>query len=157
MQLDAFDVRILSTLQRRGDISHVELAEVVCLSASQCARRLDRLRRQGYIERVVALLSAERLGFGVMAHTLISLRTHDEAHNAAFHRFVREAPEVVECFAQTGDADLIMKVVARDLGHLSRFFDTLIAATGGLAALRSGIVLKSIKRTTELPLGGPAP
>lgn len=150
--LDAYDVKLLSALQRKGDAAHVELAESVHLSPSQCARRIERLRKHGYIEKVVCLLNPAALGLQVMAHSLLSLRAHDAAQNASLQQFLLESPEVLECHAQTGDADMILKIVARDLPHLSDFIDRLIAVTGGLASLRTGVVLKSIKTTTELPL-----
>jgi DNA-binding Lrp family transcriptional regulator len=152
MQLDGFDLRILAAVQQRGDISHVDLAERVHLSPTQCARRLERLKEQGYIRQIVAILDPELVGLTVVAHSLVSLRSHDEAANAAFRKFILGASEVVECYSQTGDADFLMKVMTRDLPHLSDFVDRLIAAAGGLASLRSSIVLKTVKKTTELPL-----
>lgn len=151
--LDAFDMRILAAVQRRGDITHVDLAEIVHLSPTQCARRLQRLRGEGVIRGVVALLDAERLGFAVTAHVSVGLRVHDAAANRAFHDFVAGTGEVVGCWSQTGDADYLLRILARDLAHLSALIDRLIAMTGGLAALRSSIVLKEIKASTALPLG----
>ncbi len=150
--LDAFDLKILAALQRQGDLSHVQLATLVHLSATQCARRLQRLRAEGHIRRVVAILDPARMGVGVMAHTMVGLRSHDAAANAAFRDFVSRADEVVECWSQTGDADFLMKILVRDLAHLSDVLDRLIAVTGGLASLRSSIVLKELKATTEIPL-----
>lgn len=151
--LDKFDCQILRAVQRRGDLTHAQLAEQVHLSASQCARRLERLRQAGYIDRIVTLLDRERLGLSVLAHILVSLQTHDGARNEAFYTFVREAPEVLECYMQSGDVDLLLKIAIRDLSALADFIDRLIAATGGLAGLRSYIVLRSIKTTNELAIG----
>lgn len=150
--LDAFDLRLLAAVQRDGDLTHAELAERVHLSPTQCARRLHRLRAEGYLRKMVAILDPGRLGLAVMAHTLVGLRSHDAATNAAFRDFVFRAEEVVECWSQTGDADFLMKILVRDLAHLADFIDRLIAATGGLATLRSSIVLRELKSTTEIPL-----
>lgn len=152
MQLDRFDLRLLAALQERGDISHVELSERVHLSPTQCSRRLERLRQQGYIQKIVAILNPELMGLDVVVHILVSLRSHTENGNAHFHKFIVDSPEVIECYSQTGDADFLMKIMTRDLVHLSEFLDRLIAAAGGLASVRSSVVLKTIKKTTELPL-----
>lgn len=151
--LDRLDCQILRAVQQRGDLTHAELAEQVHLSASQCARRLERLRQAGYIDRIVTLLNRERLGLSVLAHILVSLQTHDGARNEAFYTFVQDAPEVLECYMQSGDVDLLLRVAIRDLGALADFIDRLIAATGGVAGLRSYIVLRSIKTTNELAVG----
>jgi DNA-binding Lrp family transcriptional regulator len=151
-ELDSFDMRILAAMQARGDISNVELAEAVLLSPTQCARRLQRLRAEGYIRSVVALLDPVRLGFGVTAHTLVQLRSHDEPTNTAFRRFVTETDEIVGCWSQTGDVDYLLRIVVRDLSHLADLIERLEAVTGGVASLRSSIVLREFKQSTALPL-----
>jgi DNA-binding Lrp family transcriptional regulator len=151
-ELDSFDMRILSVVQARGDISHVELADAVHLSATQCARRLQRLKAEGYIRGVVAVLDAGLLGFGVTSHTLVRLRNHDESTNQAFRRFVGESDEIVGCWSQTGDVDYLLRIVVRDLGHLADLIEQLEAVTGGVTSLRSSIVLREFKHSTALPL-----
>jgi DNA-binding Lrp family transcriptional regulator len=151
--MDVYDQRILRSIQEAADLTHAELAERVHLSPSQCARRLDRLRAAGYIERTVAILNRERLGLDVLAHVLISLQAHEGAQNDAFRRFINDAPEVLESYMQSGDADLLMKVAVRDLEALAEFIDRLIKVSGGLAALRSYIVLRSIKTSNVYAIG----
>ena len=80
------------------------------------------------------------------------LNAHTEEGNRQLLRFIEAAPEILECYSQTGDADFLMKIVVRDLDQLSAFVDRMIRSTGGLASIRSAIVLKTIKKTTELPL-----
>ena len=151
--MDEFDIRILRAIQRSGDLTQAQLAEKVHLSASQCARRLERLRCEGYIGHTVTLLDREKLGLTVLAHLLISLREHQREQNEAFRRFVMDAPEVLECHMQSGEIDLLLKVAVRDLDALADFIDRLIGVTGGLAALRSSIVLRSIKTSNEFAVG----
>lgn len=151
--MDAYDQRILRSIQEAADRTHAELAERVHLSPSQCARRLDRLRAAGYIERTVAILNRERLGLDVLAHVLISLQAHESAQNDAFRRFIDDAPEVLECYMQSGDADLLLKVAVLDLEALASFIDCLIKVSGGLAGLRSYIVLRPLKTGNRYPVG----
>ncbi|TIP37739.1 Lrp/AsnC ligand binding domain-containing protein, partial [Mesorhizobium sp.] len=78
---------------------------------------------------------------------------HEGAQNDAFRRFINDAPEVLESYMQSGDADLLMKVAVRDLEALAEFIDRLIKVSGGLAALRSYIVLRSIKTSNVYAIG----
>ena len=151
--MDIFDQRILESVQERADLTHAELADRVHLSPSQCARRLGRLRDEGYIERTVAVLDRKRLGIDVLAHVLISLQAHEGSRNDAFKAFVDDAPEVLECYMQSGDADMLMKVAVTNLEALAGFIDRLIAVSGGLATLRSYIVLRPIKTGNRYPIG----
>jgi Lrp/AsnC family leucine-responsive transcriptional regulator len=150
--LDQFDIRLLAAIQRNAELTQTELSQVVNLSAAQCSRRLDRLRSEGLIQNVVAILNPEKLGFTVVAHTLVSLRAHTDEGNTQLHRFIEAAPEILECYSQTGDADFLMKIMASDLDHLSVFLERMIKASGGLASVTSSIVLRTLKKSTELPL-----
>lgn len=154
MTLDSYDLRLLDAIQRDASLTNAKLAEHVHLSASQCARRLDRLRSDGHIERTVAILSRERLGLAILAHIMVGLREHTRDQNDAFQQWVRDTPQVLECFMQSGEVDLILKVAVSDLGELADLIDRLIAITGGVTALKSSIVLREIKSGHELPIRG---
>ena len=150
--LDPFDVRLLAEIQKNAELTQSELSQRVNLSAAQCSRRLEKLRSEGYVQAVVAVLDPQKLGFSVVSHTLVSLRAHTEEENNLLHRFIATTPEILECYAQTGDADFLMKIIVSDLEHLSVLLDRMINVTGGLASVTSSIVLKTLKKSTELPL-----
>lgn len=63
IELDAFDRALLKLVQKNNAQTHEALGQQVNLSASSVRRRLDRLRREGVIDREVALL--DRDGYGV--------------------------------------------------------------------------------------------
>jgi len=72
---DAFDLRILTELQRDARISMPDLSEAVGLSAPACYRRVRTLREQGAIEREMALVSPRTMGWLVTMIVLVSLET----------------------------------------------------------------------------------
>ena len=151
MTLDNFDVKLLSAIQERGDITLGELAEKVCLSSSQCSRRLQRLRDDGYINRVTALLSPQKLGFSLKSYVQVTLRSHAVEHTDEFSTFVEHSPQVLECCMLTGDADYVLKVVEADLKAFDRFVQGLLRLPC-IATVRSSLVLRDLKETTDLPL-----
>ena len=63
--MDAFDRKLITTLQLNGAQTNQELADHVGLSASQVSRRRQQLESEGIITCYVACLSADKLGFGV--------------------------------------------------------------------------------------------
>jgi len=148
--LDQFDERLLAVLQVQGDLTQAQLAERVHLSPTQCARRISRLRQEGYIQGYCAIVDHKKLGFSILSHTLVTVRSHDETANSAFRAFVQGSPEVIECYTQTGDADYLLKVLCRDLDDLSDFLERLVKATGGVASVRSSVALQQIKRSPRL-------
>ena len=69
-------------------------------------------------------------------------------------RFVKEVmrhPEVLECYATSGEADFHLRVVAEDIDAYNAFLDDFIFRLPGVSQVRSNIVLKEIKADTALP------
>src|ERR1700756_2422874 len=58
--LDRIDMKILAVLQEDGALSAAEVAEAVGLSQSPCWRRIQRLKAEGYISKIVALLDRQK-------------------------------------------------------------------------------------------------
>jgi Lrp/AsnC family leucine-responsive transcriptional regulator len=150
--LDSFDRRILAELQAQGDAGPLELSERVHLSPSQCSRRIQRLKSEGYIDRTVALLSREHLNLKVTAYVLITLRSHKAEAIEAFHRLVRASPQIMECASTTGEADFVLRVCTRDLDSYNLFLTQGLLLSAEIATARTNIVLHQQKDTTELPL-----
>jgi Lrp/AsnC family transcriptional regulator, leucine-responsive regulatory protein len=150
--LDGFDWRILGALQDDARMSNIALAERVLLSPSQCARRLQRLEEAGVIRGYAALLDPDRIGLSVAAYISITLEKHGAFTAEAFREAVQRHPEIVECCAVTGDADYELRVVAPDLKDLSRFIMDSLMRIDGVSAIRSRIVLDTIKDSRRLPL-----
>jgi DNA-binding Lrp family transcriptional regulator len=69
-----------------------------------------------------------------------------------FEAAVRDRPEVLECFATTGDADFILRVVTADIESFDRFLEEFLFGLAGIAQVRSNIALRELKFETALPL-----
>jgi Lrp/AsnC family leucine-responsive transcriptional regulator len=152
LDLDATDVRLLESLQGEARLSNVELSERVHLSPSQCYRRLRRLEDGGVVRAYAALLDREGLGFGVMAFVNVTLEKHGEHPAQAFHQAVQDEPEILECYAVSGEADYLLRVVAGDLKAFSDFLMHRLLRLPMVANVRSSILLDELKATTALPL-----
>jgi len=153
-ELDRTDRLILMHLQRDGRISNQDLAQRVALSPSPCLRRVKRLEEQGYIRRYVALADPEKLGLGLLAYIFVRLdKSHRTEHGAmsAFASDVQNWPEVVQCYAMSGDMDYLLRVQVRDLAAFSRFAMDTLMRHPAVVDIRSSFALQSIKETTELP------
>lgn len=158
IELDRTDWRILAELQRDGRLSNQELAERVALSPSPCLRRVRRLEERGIIRQYVAVVNAEKVGLGLLAYVSVRLQKHVDGGHAPIEQFARDVqswPEVVACYAMTGDMDYLMRIQVRDLAHFSRFaLDTLMKHPS-VVDMRSSFALATIKEAipgVELPV-----
>lgn len=147
--------RILSELQRDGRLTNQELAQRVNLSASPCWRRVKELEDAGVIRRYVALLDPERVGVPVCVITLVNLEMHNRQSLEAFESAVRDRPEIVECYAITGDADFMLKVRVPDIRSYERFLNDVLFRIPGIKHIKSSFTLREVKYDTALPLVDP--
>lgn len=150
--VDAFDLKMLAALQDDGRLTNQQLADAVGLSASQCSRRRMRLEEAKVIAGYHADLSAEALGFGVIAFIQVTLATHSPDNARKFRTLVARVDEIQEAYSLTGDADYVLKAVLRDLKGLSELVNNTLMPHQSVAHVRSSIVLDRLKETTRLPL-----
>ena len=149
--LEAKDRRILTELQRDSRLTMQELAERVGMSSSACWRRVKSLEDDCVIDRYAVIANTRKAGFGLSSMVHISLARHEQKHVENFIREVLRHPEVLECFATSGEADFHLRVVVEDIDAYNAFLDGFIFRLPGVSQVRSNIVLKEIKADTALP------
>jgi DNA-binding Lrp family transcriptional regulator len=149
---DNTDVKILAVLQEQGRISNQDLASEVGISTAACWRRVRALETDDIISSYCALLNRRKLGLALCAFVHVSLSRHQRDSTLDFEAAVRDRPEVLECFATTGDADFILRVVTEDIESFDRFLEEFLFGLEGIAQVRSNIALRELKFATALPL-----
>ena len=150
--MDRTDIRILDALQRDGRMSNQALADNVGVSTAACWRRVRALEESGVIERYAALLSRSKLGLDLCAFVHISLARHVQETTLPFAAAVMTRPEVVECFATTGDADFILRVVTSSIETFDKFLEEFLFGLPQVSQIRSNIALRELKLDTALTL-----
>lgn len=150
--LDSFDRRILELVQRQGDIGPAELSCQIHLSPSQCSRRLQRLRTEGYVDTVVALLSPKKLNLGIKVCLLVKLRSISPEVERNFADRVMSLSEVVSADYLAGQSDFVLEIQTRDVESYASFLSERLLPGLEIESLYSSFVLKPIKMGTELPL-----
>ena len=152
MDLDRFDARILTELQRDGRLPVVELAELIGLSPTPCARRIRSLESAGIIEGYAAILNPNRVGLEVQAIVHVKLTEHTDETVARFEREIALLEEVTNCFATTGAYDFILQVFGKDLESLSAVILKKLLRIPHVRDVQSSVVLATLKRSTRIPL-----
>ena len=143
--LDEIDRKIIAALQAEGRLPIVDLADRVGLSATPCQRRVKRLEEEGLIMRYAALVSPAAMGFGLQALVEVTLEDHSEKTVEAFEAAIRARPEVVACYAVTGDMDFLLHVFATDLASFSDFALKALLRMPGVKGTRSSFIMQAIK------------
>ncbi|MBQ0831548.1 Lrp/AsnC family transcriptional regulator [Marinobacter sp.] len=151
--LDKLDQRILGILQQDGRISNQQLAEQIGLSPAACWRRVRTLEETGVITGYSAQLAPERIGQALCVLVNLSLQRHTIDSTAEIEQKVSSYPEVLQCFAVTGNADFVLRVIVPDMASYDRFLNDKIFTLHGIAQVNSNFALREIKNTQTIPVG----
>jgi DNA-binding Lrp family transcriptional regulator len=152
MNLDNFDKQLLSTLQKDGRISNVELAETANLSESACLRRVRALEEKGFIDRFVALLDQKRVGLTDTVFVHIVLKREEKSELLAFEEAVKEIPEILECYLMTGEFDYLLHIVVANMADFERLHNDSLTQLPGVSRVNSSFAIRTVQKTTQLPL-----
>ena len=69
-----------------------------------------------------------------------------------FEKEVALIPDVLECHLMTGRYDYLLKVVAKDTEDFARIHRQSLARLPGVAQLQSSFALKTVFKTTAIPV-----
>ena len=150
IMLDRIDYRIILALQEDGRLSNVQLAERIGLSPSACLRRVQILEENGIITGYAALIDAA--AFGRTSHIIvaITLDRQSEDYLSAFEDAVAECPDVMECYLMAGDADYVLRLVAKDAADYERIHKEHLSRLPGVARIQSSFALRQVVRRNGL-------
>jgi Lrp/AsnC family leucine-responsive transcriptional regulator len=143
VKLDDYDRKIINALQSNGRLSNIDVAGLVNLSHSSCSRRIARLEGNGVIVGYRALTDRQKLGLSVRAYCGV-IRDSDVGWKELADNLAK-IEGVVSVFAVSGDVDLMLEIVARDMEHYSQVVLRDVFDTKGVNATRSSFVLAEVK------------
>ena len=151
MPIDAIDCKILTLLQEDSSLSTSVIAERVGLSTTPCWRRIQKLEKEGVIQKRVTLLDRDKLNVGVDVFVAVKTGQHSAAWLEKFAEAVRGFNEVMEFYRMSGEIDYLMRVVVPDIAAYDDFYKRLIEKVD-MADVSSSFAMERIKYTTLLPL-----
>jgi Lrp/AsnC family transcriptional regulator len=150
LDIDPMDRMILAELQRDGTLSVDQLSERVNLSRNACWRRVKLMEEAGIITGRVALVDAEKLGFGLSVFILIRTTHHEPDWLKKFRNAVSSIPEIIGVYRMSGDLDYVLRARVPDVYAYDRLYQRLIAKVP-LSDVSASFVMEEIKETMELP------
>jgi len=152
MPLDAIDLRILDQLQRDASLTNLELAAHVHVSPATCLRRTKRLVDEGWIERTVALLSADKLAPGLSAVVEVTLEPQTAQTLDAFEARATADPAVQQCYRTASGPDFVLVATVADMPAWHAFLQRVMTDDAHVRNVRSFFVAKRAKFAPAVPL-----
>ncbi|MCP4381032.1 MAG: Lrp/AsnC family transcriptional regulator [Hyphomicrobiales bacterium] len=127
VNIDNIDRKILDCLQKNGDLTQREIAELVGLSQNACWRRIKQLQESGILIGSRALIDASRLGMDLTVFVAIKTRFHSGDWSKQFRDHVALIPEVEAFYRIGGEWDYLLKVVTRGMSGYDSVYERLIS------------------------------
>ena len=143
--LDATDIRILSAVQKHGQLSKTRLAEFVNLSPTPCWARLTRLKAAGFIRSFHADIALERVVDFTQVIVTVSLTHHRKADFDRFEAMIMERDEITLCVATGGGMDYVLHVYTPSIARFQDLMEDLLSAELGIDRYMTYIVTRRIK------------
>jgi DNA-binding Lrp family transcriptional regulator len=141
--MDSLDARILLALDDEPDATSLALAKRLGVARNTLHARLQRLQSSGAVREYSRRVDPAALGRELVAFVSVAL-SQTSRHSAT--EALQAVPEVIEMHATTGEADLLLKIVAVDTADLYRITGQILALP---AVVRTSTV---ISLREELPL-----
>jgi len=151
--MDNFDTLILDALQHNNRLTAEALSEKVGLSPDACRKRLAKLRSSDVIEQEVAILNPQTMGRGLIMVVEVTLQNERPAELDRFKDKMKAAPEVMQCYYVTGNADFILILSAKDMADYEDFTRRHFFAEENVARFRTSAVMDRVKVGFTMPIG----
>lgn len=149
--MDRIDRQIVAALQADGRQKIADLSARVGLSPTPCARRVARLEADGVITGYSARVDPDKLGLPLTIFVFVELETQTRVAIDRFEAALSRFDEVMECHLMTGTRDMMLRVVAADLGAFDAFLEDGLMQIPGIRSMRSSFALRTMIRRDVLP------
>ena len=144
--LDRFDLQLLDLVQRDDSRTAESLASEIALSPSAIARRLRRLRAEGWIARTIALLGPALTGRRLRAMVLAQLSEHaDQRGKTALLERIEAAPQVQLCYELAGAYDLLLLFDCSTMAEFNELAERVLVADATVRRYETSFVKRDAK------------
>ena len=143
---DRIDFAILEALQNNARLSNKELAAGVGLAPSSCLQRVRSLDKRGILRGYHARIDEAAFGIGLRAFVAIRLVRSSRAAFQHLWEHLLVLPEVVCVSNVSGEFDLQVEVVLKDVSHLRDLVVDSIAVCEEVERVVTSVVFSSERK-----------
>ncbi|MEM4090298.1 MAG: Lrp/AsnC family transcriptional regulator [Thermoplasmatales archaeon] len=123
--MDNFDRRILRLLEQDATLSLKEIGKSVGLySPSAVSKRIDDLKKKGFIKKISATLDFSKLGFNFYTMTFVRGKYGPNYKDRIANQLM-EIPGIVSVYFLLGDIDFLLYTVSKDKQEYSKILDRI--------------------------------
>ena len=123
--MDNFDRRILRLLEEDATLSLKEIGKRVGLySPSAVSKRIDGLKKKGFIKKISATLNFSKLGFNFYTMTFVRGKYGTHYKDKIADQLM-EIPGIACVYFLLGDIDFLLYTISKDKEEYSKILDRI--------------------------------
>jgi Lrp/AsnC family transcriptional regulator for asnA, asnC and gidA len=127
MSVDQLDLRIIRSLNGDGRKPFKQIAEELSVSDSTVRKRINRMQEDGIIKEFNIILNYQALGRIIKA--FIGLRVNPSRLKEIVEHLEMN-PDIQVLYRTTGDVDLFVEFICRDMEELNDFLESELTLEG---------------------------
>lgn len=146
--MDKTDIKLLGLLAEDAGATATSLVSKLNLSVPAINKRIAKLKADGVIRKTVVLTDPEKVGQTVTVCILLALENFNQSEE--FFQIIQNDPEIMECYAISGEYDYWVKVCTSSVFELEE--KLLVMKQHGVAKSNTLFALREYKcSATVLP------
>ncbi len=149
MGIDRIDVLIINSLMEDGRKSFRQVSREIKVSAPTVEHRFNRLRQLGIIKGIEPIFDIGKI-YDILTGLVYLKVNPSELTNVVNNLFL--ISEIKSIFTTTGDYNIIVKIITRDLDELNEIMNNKIHCIKGILSTSSQIITKTIKDESRFTL-----
>ena len=129
-----------------------ELSKKIGLSPASTLERVKKLESIGVIESYHAKVSPQKVNLTISTFVLVNISWVKPKALESFIEKIQLIDEVTECYVITGDADVLLKVVCKDIQSYELLLFKKLSQIEEVERLKTLMNLSNVKHKASLPI-----
>lgn len=151
-RMDKIDIKILNLLQENSKITNLELSRKIGLSPAPTLERVKKLESLEIIESYHAKINPNKVKLSISTFVLVNLAWNRSRAMESFVEKIMNIDEVTDCYVITGDADILMKIVCKDIVAYETLLFKKLSQIEEVERIKTLMNLSVVKSSNKLPI-----
>jgi Lrp/AsnC family leucine-responsive transcriptional regulator len=148
--MDEKDLKILKAIKKNARISLRKISEKTGIKLTSVFNRIKRMER-GLIRGYTVDMDVKNLGLGVTAYVLVSYKRSAKTQQEIVKK-LSTYPQISEASVITGDWDMLLKVVEKDVEALGKFITMVLREMPEISKTNTLVVFHTEKNENFLDM-----
>lgn len=149
MNLDRVDILIINSLMEDGRKSFRQVSREINVSAPTVELRFNRMKKLGIIKNIEPIFNIEKIDDVIVE--LVYIKANPIELTSIINDLTLIS-EIKGIFTVTGDYNILVKIIAKDLNQINEIVNSKIHHVKGIVSVSSQIITKTIKDESSFTL-----